>query len=82
MLYFHVVYCTDAVLHTFLASETFRILQSRASIKHITCMSRKTGPNSESKAVGLNIVKNERNSLVHKKQEHSMWVPTLGYSCI
>ena len=57
MLYFHVVYCTNAVLHNFLASETFRILQSRASIKHITCMSRKTGLNSESKAVGLNIVK-------------------------
>ena len=24
MLYFHVVYCTNAVLHNFLASETFR----------------------------------------------------------
>ena len=78
MLYFHVVYCTNAVLHNFLASETFR----NFAIKHITCMSRKTGPNSESEAVGLNIVKNERKSLVHKKQEHRMWVPTLGYSCI
>ena len=54
MLYFHVVYWTNAVLHNFLASETFRILQSRASIKHITCVSRKTGL---SKAVGQNIVK-------------------------
>ena len=78
MLYtVQMLFCT-----IFLQVKLFVILQSRTSIKHITCMSRKTGPNSESKAVGLIIVKNERKSLVHKKQEHHMWVPTLGYSCI
>ena len=54
---FHVV-CTNAVLHLLLASSIFRIFQSKASRKHITCMSRKTDPNSESKK--LNVVKNLR----------------------
>ena len=53
---FHVVF-TNAVLHNFLTSKLFRILQSRACRKHNIYVSRKADPNSESKAAALNIVK-------------------------